>query len=81
MNPITNPYTPGVGSPPLELAGRNDLRENVRICLERLRIGNAARIIIIMVGLRGVRATYCFLKWNWPSATSFGTTNTCLVPN
>jgi AAA ATPase domain len=55
MNPITNPYTQGAGSPPPELAGRYDLREKVRICLERLLIGNTARsIIIIMVGLRGV---------------------------
>jgi hypothetical protein len=56
MNPITNPYTPGAGSPPPELAGRDDLREKVRICLERLRIGNTARSII-MVGLRGVGKT------------------------
>lgn len=56
MNPITNPYTPGAGSPPPELAGRGELREKVRICLERLRIGNTARSII-MVGLRGVGKT------------------------
>jgi hypothetical protein len=56
MNPITNPYTPGAGSPPPELAGRSELREKVRICLERLRIGNTARSII-MVGLRGVGKT------------------------
>lgn len=56
MDPITNPYTPGAGTPPRELAGRDDLREKVRICLERLRIGNSAKSVI-MVGLRGVGKT------------------------
>jgi AAA ATPase domain len=56
MNPITNPYTPGAGTPPRELAGRDELREKVRICIERLRIGNSAKSVI-MVGLRGVGKT------------------------
>lgn len=56
MNPIQNPFTPGAGTPPPELAGRDELREKVRICLERLRIGNPARSLI-MVGLRGVGKT------------------------
>jgi hypothetical protein len=56
MDPILNPYTPGAGSPPHELAGRDELRERVRICIERLRIGNPAKSVI-MVGLRGVGKT------------------------
>ena len=56
MDPITNPYTPGAGTPPRELAGRDDLRNKVRVCLERLRIGNSAKSVI-MVGLRGVGKT------------------------
>jgi len=56
MNPITNPYNPGAGTPPPELAGRNELREKVRICIERLRIGNSAKSLIL-VGLRGVGKT------------------------
>jgi AAA ATPase domain len=56
MNPIQNPYTPGAGTPPPELAGRDELREKVRICLERLRIGNPAKSLIL-VGLRGVGKT------------------------
>lgn len=56
MNPITNPYTPGAGTQPRELAGRDELRNKVRICLERLRIGNSAKSVI-MVGLRGVGKT------------------------
>ena len=56
MDPITNPYTPGAGTPPRELAGRDELRNKVRVCLERLRIGNSAKSVI-MVGLRGVGKT------------------------
>lgn len=56
MNPITNPYTPGAGAPPPELAGRDELRERVRICVERLKIGNPAKSLIL-VGLRGVGKT------------------------
>lgn len=56
MNPITNPYTPGAGTQPRELAGRDELRNKVRICLERLKIGNSAKSVI-MVGLRGVGKT------------------------
>lgn len=56
MNPVKNPYTPGAGTPPSELAGRDALREKVRICIERLRIGNTAKSVL-MVGLRGVGKT------------------------
>lgn len=56
MDPIQNPYNPGAGTQPPELAGRDDLLEKVRICTERLRIGNAAKSLI-MVGLRGVGKT------------------------
>lgn len=56
MDPIRNPYTPGAGTPPSELSGRGELRESVRICIERLRIGNAAKSVL-MVGLRGVGKT------------------------
>lgn len=56
MDPIRNPYTPGAGAPPPELAGRDNLRERVRICTERLKIGNSAKSLIL-VGLRGVGKT------------------------
>ena len=39
MDPIGNPYAPGAGTPPPELAGRDELREIVRIALERVRAG------------------------------------------
>ncbi|MEZ6066275.1 MAG: ATP-binding protein [Planctomycetaceae bacterium] len=56
MNRITNPYAPGAGSPPPQLAGRDELRESVRIALERVRIGRPAKSVL-MVGLRGVGKT------------------------
>jgi len=56
MDPITNPFAPGAGSPPPELAGRDELRETVRIALGRARLGNPAKSIL-MVGLRGVGKT------------------------
>jgi hypothetical protein len=56
MDPVTNPYAPGAGAPPPELAGRDDLREVVRVCIARLRRGNPAKSVL-MVGLRGVGKT------------------------
>ena len=56
MDPIQNPYTPGAGTPPPELAGRDDLRNSIRIAIARIRIGNPAKSIL-MVGLRGVGKT------------------------
>ncbi|RKP50932.1 ATP-binding protein [Trinickia fusca] len=56
MDPIRNPYAPGAGSPPPELAGRDALREQVRVCVERLRHGRPAKSVL-MIGLRGVGKT------------------------
>lgn len=56
MDPVRNPYAPGAGSPPPELAGRGELRRVVRIALQRIRIGNPAKSVL-MVGLRGVGKT------------------------
>jgi hypothetical protein len=56
MDPVKNPYSPGAGTPPPELAGRDDLRETVRVALERLRLGNPSKSVL-MVGLRGVGKT------------------------
>ncbi len=56
MNPISNPFAPGAGTPPPELAGRDALRETIRIAIERSRAGRPARSVL-MVGLRGVGKT------------------------
>jgi len=56
MNPVTNPFAPGAGTPPPELAGRDELRETVRVAIERVRRGLPTKSIL-MVGLRGVGKT------------------------
>jgi hypothetical protein len=56
MDPIRNPYAPGAGSPPPELAGRDDIRKDVTVRLGRLRLGRPAKSIML-VGLRGVGKT------------------------
>ena len=56
MDPIRNPYAPGAGTPPPELAGRDELRETVRVALARVRLGRPAKSVL-MVGLRGVGKT------------------------
>ena len=56
MDPRRNPYAPGAGTPPPELAGRDDLIERAAIALDRIRAGRSARSLILY-GLRGVGKT------------------------
>ena len=56
MDPRTNPYAPGAGSPPPELAGRGHVIEASSIALDRMRNGLVARSVML-VGLRGVGKT------------------------
>jgi hypothetical protein len=56
MSPIDNPYSPGAGAPPPELAGRDDVREQVHVAIMRVARGNSAQNILL-VGLRGVGKT------------------------
>ena len=60
MDPIQNPYSPGAGMPPPELAGREDLLNRVRITLERARTRRPAKSVLV-VGLRGVGKTVLLL--------------------
>jgi AAA ATPase domain len=56
MDPRTNPYAPGAGTLPPELAGRDEIIEKAAIALDRFRSGLAARSLLL-VGLRGVGKT------------------------
>lgn len=56
MDPRRNPFAPGAGTPPPELAGREDLLERGAVALHRIRAGRAARSVILY-GLRGVGKT------------------------
>ena len=56
MDPRQNPYAPGAGTPPPELAGRDELIERAAVALDRIRAGRSARSFILY-GLRGVGKT------------------------
>jgi hypothetical protein len=56
MDPRINPYAPGAGTQPPELAGRDELIERASIALDRLRNGLSARSLLL-IGLRGVGKT------------------------
>jgi hypothetical protein len=47
MDPIQTPNSPGAGSPPLEFAGRDKIREQVRVANARIRVGNAAKSVFM----------------------------------
>jgi hypothetical protein len=61
MDPRTNPYAPGAGTPPPELAGRGTLIERIDVALDRIKNGRAARSFV-MYGLRGVGKTVLLNK-------------------
>lgn len=56
MDPIRNPYTPGAGSRPPALTGRDRELESFRILLERLKRGKPEKSMLI-TGIRGVGKT------------------------
>ncbi len=56
MDPTTNPFTPGAGSQPPELAGRQTIINDAEVCIKRLALGQQARSQILL-GLRGVGKT------------------------
>ena len=56
MDPILNPYAPGAGTQPPELAGRDDIRTVTRTALLRTKVGRSSKSTL-MVGLRGVGKT------------------------
>ena len=56
MNPLTNPFSPGAGTQPPELAGRSELLHKVEVLLARVKAGRSEQSLF-MVGLRGVGKT------------------------
>ncbi|MEX2448507.1 MAG: AAA family ATPase [Solirubrobacterales bacterium] len=56
MDALLNPYTPGAGTPPRELAGREPELRRFELLLERLSSGRGERGIVLQ-GLRGVGKT------------------------
>ena len=56
MNPRVNPYAPGAGTPPPELAGRDVVLADALLAIQRNKSGQSARSFMF-VGLRGVGKT------------------------
>jgi len=56
MDPIKNPFSPGAGSPPPELVGRDPILEQARILLGRVKTKRPEKSMLL-TGLRGVGKT------------------------
>ena len=56
MDPVRNPYAPGAGANPPELAGRDEILREAEVALERHRLGRPNQGIILS-GLRGTGKT------------------------
>jgi len=56
MDKIKNPFSPGAGSPPPELAGREGVLEQARVLLGRVRAKRPEKSLLL-TGLRGVGKT------------------------
>jgi hypothetical protein len=56
MDPASNPFAPGAGTTPPELAGRDELLQAVALAIMRIRLGRSAKSVL-MIGLRGVGKT------------------------
>jgi hypothetical protein len=61
MDPVRNPFAPGAGNQPPELAGRGQIVEDARIALQRAILGRSARSQMLL-GLRGVGKTVLLNK-------------------
>jgi hypothetical protein len=56
MDPIKNPFSPGAGSPPPELVGRDPILEQARVLLGRVKQKRPEKSMLL-TGLRGVGKT------------------------
>lgn len=61
MDAIKNPFSPGAGNPPPELAGRKEIIETLHVTLERVKARRPVQFPIL-VGLRGVGKTVLLVR-------------------
>lgn len=61
MDPVRNPFAPGAGSRPPELAGRESILRDAEIAIRRALIGKQSRPQMLL-GLRGVGKTVLLSK-------------------
>lgn len=62
MDPRDNPYVPGAGTPPPELAGRHEVLERAEVALTRIQRRRPSKSLIV-VGLRGVGKTVLLVRF------------------
>ena len=63
MDSRDNPYVPGAGTPPPELAGRHAVLERADVALTRIHRGHPSKSLIV-VGLRGVGKTVLLVRFH-----------------
>lgn len=56
MDPVRNPFAPGAGTPPPELAGRSAILDRANVTLARIQQGRSAKSTLL-IGLRGAGKT------------------------
>lgn len=61
MDPLSNPFAPGAGTPPPALVGRDDILSAAEITLHRIRRGRPEKSLMLL-GLRGVGKTVLLNK-------------------
>jgi hypothetical protein len=61
MDPVRNPFAPGAGSRPPELAGREAILQDAQIAIQRALLGKPSRSQMLL-GLRGVGKTVLLNK-------------------
>ncbi|MDE2592936.1 MAG: ATP-binding protein [Burkholderiales bacterium] len=61
MDPVRNPFAPGAGSRPPELAGREAILNDAHVAIQRALIGKQSRSQMLL-GLRGVGKTVLLSK-------------------
>ena len=61
MDRVNNPFAPGAGAPPPELAGRDEILDSASVALRRIRKGRPEKSQMLL-GLRGVGKTVLLNK-------------------
>lgn len=56
MDPLNNPFSPGAGTPPPQLVGRNETLQQAMMALARIKRGRSEKSILL-IGLRGTGKT------------------------
>ncbi len=78
MNPINNPYNPGAGVPPPELAGRENILNQAENTITRTKNGKPAKSLILL-GLRGVGKTVLLNRIDLIAETTFFIVNSATI--